>query len=84
MEDFNQQCSPKVQSIDRSLRDTFLPIFRLITTDKLCDLSSQTEKLLVLLHDIDFCIERVQIEGHLSKNEELDDIQTPSLPVRQH
>lgn len=75
------QTSVSVQPLERTLHECFQRVFRLMTSDKLGDLSGKTSALERLLDEIAFCEQRVDIEGMLSKNEELDDIQTSSLPV---
>lgn len=68
---------------DRSLGDVFSRIFRIMQRDELSSFQGQSggSKLDEFVENCDFCMERVHIEGLISKNEDIDDIQTSTLPV---
>lgn len=93
MEFTSSQSTPDVaspalapQTVDRSLGEVFDKILKQMQNDELSSISSEDNctKLNQFVEDCDFCMERLHIEGLISKNEDLDDIQTTTLPVSQN
>ncbi len=71
--------------LDRTLLETFQKLLTIIQNDELSAFrGNNIGRLDEFVENCDFCMERMHIEGSVSKNEELDDIQTSTMPVREY